>query len=47
MERLQGEGFCREERCDYYRKSGNIFSELEESDRERVDEHFLIRHIML
>jgi hypothetical protein len=39
--------FCIDDRCDYYRRAETIFNELDEPARENVDEHFLVKHIML
>ncbi len=39
--------FCIDDRCDYYRRAETIFSGFEEDTRETVDEHFLVKHIML
>jgi hypothetical protein len=39
--------FCIDDRCDYYRRTETIFNKLDEHARENVDEHFLVKHIML
>lgn len=39
--------FCIDDRCDYYRRTESIFNELDEPARDRLNEHFLVKHIML
>lgn len=38
--------FCMDQQCDYYRRSENIYSDLDPYEREKINEHYAIQHIM-